>query len=771
MNRKLKKWISLFMVFSILFTTVFFQGLSSSKSFANDDVNISSMEGLKNKPIYVKDNRFGTLGEDTKVVFSNESGLKREFNSKYNEDTGLYYLELIFDVAGIWNLTHSNINGNIDEREFVINIFEDLYSMTGHSNGFVSIKSLEENPSINGDKLEELISTVIGYNSLGDYTEVLVKLSSPTSTSNFIVYNDGLSSSVSVEGDVNLAPGKYQVDVKVKGYSTSATLNLNSTYSNKKDIKVENITQEVENYSAENEAKLSEVSSTTSVLVQRHSGKNRYETAVEVSKSKFKSSHYVVLANGRDSEYILLGSSLAGALNAPILVTEKEKLNEASKKEIQRLNTKHVIILGDNSKVSSNVKETLSSMGKKVEVISSSNNADMSVKVATKLREFHSFDTVILTNENSLPDSLSASPLAANKKYPILYSNNSSISNVVKKYIGNSIVKKVIIVGGDQTVSNSIEKSLNSLGKSVSRVKGHSRYDTSLDVANKFFKNATSVGVASGQGFADSLISGPVSGLKSQPIILANNSISTGLSGFIKNGNIKTVNIYGGNDWVSDAFKVDLQNFLKKLYNSSNIQDATGSNKKIRVLLDPGHGEGRAHNRGYVGPKWKNEGDGNYYYSLILAKELRKYGIEVSTTRPNIKENPALATRGNLGVNHDLFISLHTNAANGSAKGVEIFEDVDHRATSLATALTNTISSTLGTSNRGVKYRYYGSNGYGVRPDSNYYGVLRNNKATAGMLIEHCFHDNMQDVLKYEGKPEILAKNMARDIAKYFGLI
>ena len=186
------------------------------------------------------------------------------------------------------------------------------------------------------------------------------------------------------------------------------------------------------------------------------------------------------------------------------------------------------------------------------------------------------------------------------------------------------------------------------------------------------------------------------------------------------------------------------------------------ANKVVKIKLDGGHGPGSSYKRGYIGPIWKNEGDGNYYFSLLLKKELEAYGITVSLTRPNIQQNPSLEARGQSAQGYDLFISLHTNAGGGT--GVEIYEDVNSRATTLNTKLCESISKHLGIKNRGVKYRY-GS------PGSNYYGVLRNNKAKAGMLIEHAFHDNKYDVNSYEQKAASLAKIMASDIANYFGII
>lgn len=184
--------------------------------------------------------------------------------------------------------------------------------------------------------------------------------------------------------------------------------------------------------------------------------------------------------------------------------------------------------------------------------------------------------------------------------------------------------------------------------------------------------------------------------------------------------------------------------------------------KQIRILLDPGHGQGKAHNRGYKGIKWKNEGDANYHYALILKKKLEALGFYVDLTRKSIGQDPSLSQRGAMAKGYDLFISLHTNALNGTATGVEIYEDVHARATALAKNLCSIIASTLGITNRGVKYRYSGN--------SNWYGVLRANQAKAGMLIEHCFHDNVSDVNKYEKNADKLAENMAVTIANYYGI-
>lgn len=768
MSKKIIRKFSLLMALTMMLTTLFFGNALVSKSLANEAVNISSIEGVKNIPLYIKDSRLGSINGNTKVTFKNEEGTIKEFNSSFDEDLGLYYLELNFDTSGHWKLVNENIPSNINADDFSVNIYDNLNEMTGFSGGYVSTENLENNSSIIGEKLEDLISKLIGYDSTGNYTDVKLSFSGQANAT-INVFNNGMSSSITVPENTNLPAGRYNVKVQAGSFTKDVTINLLSDYSNIEDL--ENI-ESVSTLSGES-------SLSATVSADRLSGRSRYETAVAISKNQFSSSKYVVLANGQAPNDILVASSLAGNLNAPILITDRNSLNASTKAEIQRLNSSNIIVIGGNSKISSAVTNSLKSMGKNVEVINGSSDADMSVKVANKAMEFKSANTVILSSEKSLPDSLSASALAAKNGYPIIYTGKNAISGVAKGFIKNGKISNVIIVGGDQTISNGVLNSVKSMGKSVSRVYGRSRYDTSLAIAKNYFNNSSTVGLATGAEFVDSLTSGPVSGLNNQAILLvSNNTLSSGIKDYIKSTGAKSVYLYGGTSWLSEGFRGEVLKYLNQIHNISQTQNVATKPRptkprsgKVRILLDPGHGAGSRHNRGYVGPKWKNEGDGNYYYSLLLAKELRAYGIEVGTTRDNIYKDPSLQARGQMARGYDLFISLHTNAFKGQTSGVEIYEDVNDGAPALTAALSRTISETLDIPNRGVKHRYYGDNDSGVNPKANYYGVLRANGATAGMLIEHCYHDYESDVLKYEARAEQLAKNMARTIAKYYGLI
>lgn len=189
----------------------------------------------------------------------------------------------------------------------------------------------------------------------------------------------------------------------------------------------------------------------------------------------------------------------------------------------------------------------------------------------------------------------------------------------------------------------------------------------------------------------------------------------------------------------------------------------------MKILLDPGHGAGNRYNRGFKqvdNLPYCNEGECNFIYCRdYLKPALEKYGIEVGLTRKNIKDDPSLAERGRMGKGFDLLISCHSNAANGLASGVEIWDSTNTRESikPLTDKICTSISKALGIPNRGTRYRKQ-ANG------TNYYGILRSSQAKHSFIIEHCFHDNWSDVIKYRKNLNKVADVTAKTIADYFKL-
>ena len=157
----------------------------------------------------------------------------------------------------------------------------------------------------------------------------------------------------------------------------------------------------------------------------------------------------------------------------------------------------------------------------------------------------------------------------------------------------------------------------------------------------------------------------------------------------------------------------------------------------MKVLIDPGHSPGNA-NGGRNGYK---EHAGMWRLSNYLKDILMASGVGVALTRTEDRD-PALEARGGMAGGADLFISQHSNAFNGTVRGVECFHSVMRPNDKITAAkLTAAVSVVMGNPDRGAKTRA-GSDG------KDYYGVIRaavNAGCPQAFLMESGFHDNERD--------------------------
>ena len=194
------------------------------------------------------------------------------------------------------------------------------------------------------------------------------------------------------------------------------------------------------------------------------------------------------------------------------------------------------------------------------------------------------------------------------------------------------------------------------------------------------------------------------------------------------------------------------------------------------IRFNAGHGRGKKYNRG--GIKF-NEGDENYNFTGLLLEKLSSYDVDAKELRHS-KGNGEFErdwdTIRNWGSGADLFYSAHSNAFNGQATGVEVFLSYKSiKYYNFAKELTEVISKTLGIYNRGVKFQNRNTGSYETYSQANsskndWLNELYLNKAKCVVLVEHFFHDNINDTNSYLKNRDKLANEIVKVIAKHFNL-
>lgn len=213
---------------------------------------------------------------------------------------------------------------------------------------------------------------------------------------------------------------------------------------------------------------------------------------------------------------------------------------------------------------------------------------------------------------------------------------------------------------------------------------------------------------------------------------------------------------------------------------------ATQANEGVTICLDPGHG---GNDSGAIGVNNVYEKNLTLKIAQYCKQELEKYNCHVVMTRTG-DTNPSLEERADYAKSQgaQYLISIHLNsAAGGGAVGAEVYypnthwrPDISANGKNVAQAIQSQLVS-LGLYDRGIKFRTIDTNIY---PDpfryddssvADYYGIIRNAKynGLTGMIIEHCFINNVSDYNNYlnsDAKLQKLGVADANGIVSALGL-
>ena len=313
---------------------------------------------------------------------------------------------------------------------------------------------------------------------------------------------------------------------------------------------------------------------TSEVKVGRISGDDRYQTAYKVADEykdilgieKFDA---VIVATGKTFADALSGSYLATVKKAPILLTNGKSKNVTELTDYIEANLKEngtVYILGGTGAVSETtvdaIKAVVGGSGENVKRLFGANRYETNLAILNEATD-HGRELIIATGR-SFADSLSASATGL----PILLVKDEFTEDQLKvlmRFDG----AKFYILGGTGAVSQEIQDALYGRGR-IYRLSGENRYETSVEVAKKFFADADTAVVASAQSFPDGLCGGPLAAAMKAPMLLAAEGKTKAAASYAQESGIQSGGILGGTGRIPDhsvreifGLKADVEIFAK----------------------------------------------------------------------------------------------------------------------------------------------------------------------------------------------------------------
>lgn len=318
------------------------------------------------------------------------------------------------------------------------------------------------------------------------------------------------------------------------------------------------------------------VSSNTSNALTKNTltGSGRWETAIKISQDGWSKADSAILVNDNSIADALSSTPFAKVKNAPILLTQSNKLDNRTKSELKRLGVKNVYLIGGKNTLDSNIENQLKAEKITFERISGNNRYETSLRLAERLDKEKDISKIVVVNgEKGLADAVSVGAAAAQDNMPIILSDSNDGTKIADKFIKEHNIKTSYIIGGVYSVSSSIEQNL----PNSKRISGNNRNETNAKVIQEFYKNTdlkniyvTKDGMKKQSDLIDSLAVGVLAAKNNSPVALVGSMLNSTQKDTLNTKNFEKVTQVGGlgNEYSVDEI-IDIQE--ETIYTVKNI--------------------------------------------------------------------------------------------------------------------------------------------------------------------------------------------------------
>lgn len=310
--------------------------------------------------------------------------------------------------------------------------------------------------------------------------------------------------------------------------------------------------------------------------VDRIEGDDRYETAVAVARKSFDelNDEYpenVILATGEDFADALSANGLTKVYGAPILLTRKAGLPDATAEYLREIVDEYgkvnVIIVGGENAVSPEVQADLQyNYSATVSRMAGEDRYETAAQIAnflTTQEQWQGWDgSALVANGEGFADAIIASLPAAKYGSPILLTRQEALRKVTQETIQDPTqgYKYITVVGGSNVVSELAMSQIRA--PKVDRLWGENRYLTSLE-ALKMYPDATKLYVVSALEYTDALVAAKLAADNNAAILLVNpNEVRAEVVEYLRTSKITDITIIGGTNAISDEVKMELAEIL-----------------------------------------------------------------------------------------------------------------------------------------------------------------------------------------------------------------
>ncbi|GAA1804985.1 MAG: cell wall-binding repeat-containing protein [Actinobacteria bacterium] len=208
---------------------------------------------------------------------------------------------------------------------------------------------------------------------------------------------------------------------------------------------------------------MNELRKLTTGEVTRVAGQTRYSTSAKISSLNYAAGpETTYVASGEVFPDALSGAPVAGKTPGPLLLIESDGVPGIVKKELERLQSKRIVVLGGENTITPETYAFLTRYTTGA-VARWAGDDRFSTSATISSNSFApGVGTVYVASGRVFADALSAAPVGGRDGNPVLLVDTNSIPSSVDAELKRLKPNKIVIVGGPASVSSTVEAQLAS---------------------------------------------------------------------------------------------------------------------------------------------------------------------------------------------------------------------------------------------------------------------------------------------------------------------
>lgn len=389
--------------------------------------------------------------------------------------------------------------------------------------------------------------------------------------------------------------------------------------------------------------------------VIRHEGYSRENVAENVAKKHFSNANKVIIVN-RDKFPDAISATNISQGKYPVLYTHAHTVSDSTLEFLKTMDLDEVYILGGKLSVNESVVSKLDSeLG--VEVTRVAGRSRYDANVAAIEKNFDKANHVVIASGEVYADALYGVSYANTINAPVVLTKTNNLEASTVELLKGLGVRKVTIIGGTLTVTNKVEQQLEGLGISHERIAGRNRYIGSAEVASASYPNPNNLVVASGEGFADALVSAPIAQKFNAPIILVKSeSMESVVETYIteSKSQLKNVYIQGGKLTISENMFYTISDLAETVITTTQVVEKEDIPYEVERRPNPDLyvGKEKVYQKGELGIR-----ETHIEITYQDGEEIDRKEISTKVTKDPIKEIIEFGTK-ELGVSERVDVIL-----------------------------------------------------------------------------------------------------------------